>query len=34
MDNEAGLTAYEAIAPGLGEYQRDAIEAYVASRLS
>ncbi|ARF53607.1 MerR family transcriptional regulator [Streptomyces gilvosporeus] len=34
VDNDQWRAVYEAIAPGLGAYQRDAIEAYVASRLS
>ncbi|MFK4687289.1 MerR family transcriptional regulator [Streptomyces pristinaespiralis] len=34
VDNDAWRAAYEAIAPGLAAYQRDAIEAYVATRLS
>ncbi|WP_392675815.1 MerR family transcriptional regulator [Streptomyces sp. LN785] len=34
VDNEAWYTAYEAIAPGLAAYQRDAIEVYATSRLS
>ncbi len=33
VDNDAWRTAYEAIAPGLAAYQRDAIEAYAATRL-
>ncbi|MGW4229297.1 MerR family transcriptional regulator [Streptomyces sp. NPDC004980] len=33
VDNDAWRTAYEAIAPGLAAYQRDAIEAY-ATRLN
>lgn len=33
VDNEQWRSAYEAIAPGLAAYQRDAIEAYAASRL-
>ncbi|MGW6967655.1 MerR family transcriptional regulator [Streptomyces zaomyceticus] len=32
VENEQWRTAYEAIASGLAAYQRDAIEAYVASR--
>lgn len=28
MDNEVRRAAYEAVAPGLAEYQRDAIDAY------
>ncbi|MEU2232893.1 MerR family transcriptional regulator [Streptomyces vietnamensis] len=32
VDNEQWRAAYEAIAPGLAAYQRDAIEAYAASR--
>ncbi|MCI4041074.1 MerR family transcriptional regulator [Streptomyces sp. TRM75563] len=31
VDNEQWRAAYEAIAPGLAEYQRDAIEVYVVS---
>ncbi|MET8113636.1 MerR family transcriptional regulator [Streptomyces prasinus] len=34
VDNDAWRAAYEAIAPGLAAYQRDAIEAYAATRLS
>lgn len=34
VDNERWRAAYEAIAPGLAAYQRDAIEAYAASRLA
>lgn len=34
VDNEQWRAAYEAIAPGLAAYQRDAIEAYAASRLA
>ncbi|MEU8685891.1 MerR family transcriptional regulator [Streptomyces sp. NPDC048611] len=34
VDKEQWRAAYEAIAPGLAEYQRDAIEAYAGSRLS
>ncbi|WP_148589403.1 MerR family transcriptional regulator [Streptomyces sp. WAC01526] len=34
VDNEQWRAAYETIAPGLAEYQRDAIEAYAASRMS
>lgn len=34
MGSEAWRTAYEAIAPGCPAYQRDAIEAYAAARLS
>ncbi|MGW8887308.1 MerR family transcriptional regulator [Streptomyces sp. NPDC055749] len=34
VDNEAWHAAYEAIAPGLAAYQRDAIEEYVTTRLS
>ncbi|MFE9854690.1 MerR family transcriptional regulator [Streptomyces sp. NPDC005780] len=34
VDNEVWRAAYEAIAPGLAAYQRDAIEAYTASGLS
>ncbi|MEX0171525.1 TipAS antibiotic-recognition domain-containing protein [Streptomyces sp. LMG1-1-1.1] len=33
VDNETWRNAYEAIAPGLAAYQRDAIEAYVATLL-
>ncbi|MFC0597343.1 MerR family transcriptional regulator [Streptomyces palmae] len=33
VENEQRRTAYEAIAPGLAAYQRDAIEAYAANRL-
>ncbi|MFD8688700.1 MerR family transcriptional regulator [Streptomyces sp. NPDC059651] len=33
VDNSAWRAAYEAIAPGLAAYQRDAIEAYAATRL-
>ncbi|MFJ5073949.1 MerR family transcriptional regulator [Streptomyces sp. NPDC088553] len=33
VTNEQWRTAYEAIAPGLAVYQRDAIEAYATSRL-
>ncbi|NEC20404.1 MerR family transcriptional regulator [Streptomyces parvus] len=33
VENEDWRAAYEAIAPGLAEYQRDAIEVYAASRL-
>ncbi|MFI9328716.1 MerR family transcriptional regulator [Kitasatospora sp. NPDC052868] len=33
VDNDAWRAAYEAIAPGLAEYQRDAIESYAAARL-
>ncbi|MFD3789802.1 MerR family transcriptional regulator [Streptomyces cyaneofuscatus] len=33
VDNEQWRGAYEAIAPGLAAYQRDAIEAYAAARL-
>ena len=32
--NEPWRAAYEAIAPGLAAYQRDAIEAYATTRLS
>ncbi|MFB7592500.1 MerR family transcriptional regulator [Streptomyces sp. NPDC056169] len=32
VDNEVWCAAYEAIAPGLAAYQRDAIEAYAANR--
>ncbi|WP_327706768.1 MerR family transcriptional regulator [Streptomyces decoyicus] len=34
VENEPWRAAYEAIAPGLAEYQRDAIEAYATTRLS
>ncbi|MFH8706744.1 MerR family transcriptional regulator [Streptomyces rubrogriseus] len=34
VDNSAWRAAYEAIAPGLAVYQRDAIEAYATPRLS
>nr|WSW49627.1 MerR family transcriptional regulator [Streptomyces sp. NBC_01001] len=34
VDNDVWRTAYEAIAPGLAAYQRDAIEAYATTRLS
>ncbi|MGW7268422.1 MerR family transcriptional regulator [Streptomyces sp. NPDC054842] len=34
VDNDAWRAAYEAIAPGLAAYQRDAIEAYAAAQLS
>ncbi|MFI8438654.1 MerR family transcriptional regulator [Streptomyces sp. NPDC079020] len=34
VDNSAWRSAYEAIAPGLAAYQRDAIEAYATTRLS
>ncbi|ANB04356.1 MerR family transcriptional regulator [Streptomyces ambofaciens] len=33
VDNATWRAAYEAIAPGLAAYQRDAIEAYTAARL-
>ncbi|TJZ44602.1 MerR family transcriptional regulator [Streptomyces piniterrae] len=33
VDNEAWRAAYEAIAPGLAAYQRDAIDAYADTRL-
>ncbi|KPC81349.1 MULTISPECIES: MerR family transcriptional regulator [Streptomyces] len=33
VDNDAWRAAYEAIAPGLAAYQRDAIEAYAVTRL-
>ncbi|WP_435972686.1 MerR family transcriptional regulator [Streptomyces sp. Qhu_M48] len=33
VDNDAWRGAYEAIAPGLASYQRDAIEAYATARL-
>ncbi|MGW1550520.1 MerR family transcriptional regulator [Streptomyces sp. NPDC002346] len=34
VDNEQRRAAYEAIAPGLARYQRDAIEAYATTRPS
>ncbi|HEY9326910.1 MAG TPA: MerR family transcriptional regulator [Streptomyces sp.] len=34
VDNDVWRAAYEAIAPGLAAYQRDAIEAYTTSGLS
>ncbi|MFD5337516.1 MerR family transcriptional regulator [Streptomyces hawaiiensis] len=34
VDNDVWRTAYEAIAPGLAAYQRDAIEAYATNRLN
>ncbi|WP_335935374.1 MerR family transcriptional regulator [Streptomyces sp. PTD5-9] len=34
VDNEVWRAAYEAIAPGLAAYQRDAVEAYATHRLS
>ncbi|MEW2436524.1 MerR family transcriptional regulator [Streptomyces caniferus] len=34
VENEPWRAAYEAIAPGLAQYQRDAMEAYAATRLS
>lgn len=34
VDNDAWRAAYEAIAPGLAAYQRDAIETYATTRLS
>ncbi|MGV9268580.1 MerR family transcriptional regulator [Kitasatospora sp. NPDC003701] len=34
VENEPWRAAYEAIAPGLAAYQRDAIEAYAAARLA
>lgn len=34
VENEQWRAAYEAIAPGLAAYQRDAIEAYVTTRLT
>ncbi|MFI5571167.1 MerR family transcriptional regulator [Streptomyces sp. NPDC051740] len=34
VDNETWRAAYEAIAPGLAEYQRDAMVAYATTRLS
>jgi hypothetical protein len=33
VDNDAWRAAYEGIAPGPAAYQRDAIEAYAATRL-
>ncbi|MFI9276052.1 MerR family transcriptional regulator [Kitasatospora sp. NPDC052896] len=33
VDNEQWRAVYEAVAPGLAAYQRDAIEAYAATRL-
>jgi hypothetical protein len=33
VDNDAWRAAYEAIAPGLAAYQRDAIEVYATSEL-
>ncbi len=33
VDNEQWRAAYEAIPPGLAEFQRDAIEVYAVSRL-
>ncbi|MFG3530856.1 MerR family transcriptional regulator [Streptomyces sp. NPDC047917] len=33
VENEQWCAAYEAIAPGLAAYQRDAIEAYATTRL-
>ncbi|MDX2390972.1 MerR family transcriptional regulator [Streptomyces sp. DK15] len=34
VDNETWRATYEAIAPGLAAYQRDAIEAYATTRLN
>ncbi|WP_328910030.1 MerR family transcriptional regulator [Streptomyces sp. NBC_00234] len=34
VENDVWRTAYESIAPGLAAYQRDAIDAYAATRLS
>jgi DNA-binding transcriptional MerR regulator len=34
VENEQWRAAYEAIAPGLAQYQRDAIEVYATTRLS
>ncbi|MFB6782892.1 MerR family transcriptional regulator [Streptomyces sp. NPDC056352] len=34
VDNDAWRAAYEAIAPGLAAYQRNAMDAYAAARLS
>ncbi|MFB7614659.1 MerR family transcriptional regulator [Kitasatospora sp. NPDC056181] len=34
VENEQWRAAYEAIAPGLAAYQRDAIEAYATTRLT
>lgn len=34
VDDAPWRAAYEAIAPGLAAYQRDAIEVYAASRLA
>ncbi|MFI2644347.1 MerR family transcriptional regulator [Streptomyces sp. NPDC018610] len=34
VDNDAWRAAYEAIAPGLAAYQRDAIEVYATTRLN
>lgn len=34
VDDDIWRTAYEAIAPGLAAYQRDAIEAYATTRLN
>ncbi|MCX4633330.1 MerR family transcriptional regulator [Streptomyces sp. NBC_01443] len=34
VDNDVWRTAYEAIAPGLAAYQRDAIKVYATTRLS
>ncbi|WP_406197150.1 MerR family transcriptional regulator [Kitasatospora sp. NBC_01560] len=34
VENEQWRAAYEAIAPGLAAYQRDAIEAYATARLT
>ncbi|MFH8411358.1 TipAS antibiotic-recognition domain-containing protein [Streptomyces sp. NPDC018019] len=34
VENAYWYAAYESIAPGLAGYQRDALETYVATRLS
>ncbi|WP_197085386.1 TipAS antibiotic-recognition domain-containing protein, partial [Saccharothrix sp. ST-888] len=34
VDNEQWRAAYEAIAAGLAEYQRDAIQAYADANLA
>ncbi|MFE5796421.1 MerR family transcriptional regulator [Streptomyces sp. NPDC056503] len=34
VDNETWRAAYEAVAPGLAAYQRDAMEVYAATRLT
>ncbi len=34
VENEQWRAVYEAITPGLSEYQRDAIETYAVTRLS